>query len=328
MAKLNVRMTIARRSFLVTMGLLLTAPAFADSFPSRPITIVTGYAAGAASDMLARTLAEGFQAEWGQPVIVDNRAGSSGNIAAGQVARANPDGYTIMVATDATLTSNMFLYKSMPFDPVKSFAPVSNIAANIMVLAVHPDMPARSVAEFIAHAKQNPGKISFGSSGAGSPHHLVGVLLNQSADIELAHVPYKGGGQAINDLVGGHIPSAILSLSAAKPLHDSGKIRILGVIEKDRYPTLPNVPTIAETVKGFDLPSWIGLVAPANTPADVIEKLNAASLRILGSPKVKDKLASYGLVVMAGSPAEFTEAIKAGLEARGRLIKASGIQPE
>ena len=311
--------------------LAIAAPsvsAEAQQYPSKPITIFTGYAAGAASDTLARALAEGLQAQWGQPVVVENRPGSGSNIAATHVARAAADGHTLMVATDATLTSNSFLYKSMPFDPVKDFAPVLNAAANTIVLAVHPDQKIKSVSDLIAQAKQQPGKISFGSSGAGSPHHLAGELLMQMADVKLVHVPYKGGGATINDLLGGHIPVAFLSLATAKNLHDGGKIRIIGVADKARYPELPNVPAIAETLPGFEMSSWVALVAPAGTPPAVVKQISEASGKILKSEAVTKKLGSAGLVVTANPPDELAKTIKSGLEVRGKLIKASGIQPE
>jgi Tripartite tricarboxylate transporter family receptor len=183
---------------------LIPAPSNAQSYPSRPITIVVGYTPGAVSDLSARTISEGLNAAWGQPVIVDNRPGSGSNIAGGMVARAPADGYTLMVGTDATLTSNVFLYRHTPFDPVKDFAPVMNFGANIICLAVNADLPIKSVADVIAYAKANPGKLSYGSSGAGSPHHLAGELLHQKAGIEITHIPYKGGGAAVTDLLGGH----------------------------------------------------------------------------------------------------------------------------
>jgi tripartite-type tricarboxylate transporter receptor subunit TctC len=306
----------------------ISAPAAAQQFPSKPITLVTGYAAGAASDTLARSLADSLQQQWGQPVVVDGRPGSSGNIAAAFVARAAPDGHTILVATDAMLTSNSYLFKAIAFDPVKDFSPVLNAAANILVLAVHPDQPINSVSDYIAQAKKNPGKMTFGSSGPGSPHHLAGELLMQMADIKLQHIPYKGGGQTINDLAGGHIPSAFLSLSAAKPLHDAGKIRIIGVAESKRYSELPNIPTIAETLPGFEMQSFVALLVPAGTPPDVIAKISEASSRILRDAGISKKLAGAGLVVTANPPEDLAKTIKEGLEVRGKLIKAAGIQPE
>ena len=320
----------ASLSALLLAGVVsgVSGSASAQPYPSKPITIITGYAAGAASDTLARTLADALQTQWGQPVVVENRPGSGSNIAAAYVARAAADGYTLMVATDATLTSNSFLYKAMPFDPVKDFTPVLNAAANIIVLAVHPEQPVKTVSEFLALAKNNPGKISFGSSGAGSPHHLAGELMMQMADVKLVHVPYKGGGATINDLLGGHIPAAFLSLSAAKTLHDSGKIRIIGVADKNRYAELPDVPTIAETLPGFEMSSWVALVAPAGTPPSIVQQVSEASAKILKGEAITKKLGGVGLVVTANPPAELASTIKTGLDVRGKLIKASGIQPE
>ena len=300
----------------------------AQQYPAKTVTIITGYTGGAASDTMARVLAEALQQQWGQSVVVDGRVGSSGNIAAAHVARSAPDGYTLLVATDAMLTSAPYLFKSLQFDPAKDFAPVLDAAANILVLAVHPDTPAKNVAEFVAHAKQNPGKISFGSSGAGSPHHLAGELLMQMASVKLVHIPYKGGGQTINDLAGGHIPAAFLSLSTARPLHESGKIRILAVATKDRYAELPNVPAIAETLPGFEMTSWLAVVAPAGTPPALAQQISEACAKILKTDAISKKLAGAGLVVTAKPPADLAKAIKDGLEVRGRLIKAAGIQPE
>src|SRR3984893_11589602 len=256
------------------LALLIPAQSSAQSYPSRPITILVGYTPGAVSDLSARTISEGLNAAWGQPVIVDNRPGSGSNIAAAMVARAPADGYTLMVGTDATLTSNVFLYRHTPFDPVKDFAPVMNFGANIICLAVNADLPIKSVADVIAYAKANPGKLSYGSSGAGSPHHLAGELLHQKAGIDITHIPYKGGGAAVTDLLGGHIGMAFLSLSAAVPQVNSGKIRIIAVVEKPRYAAMPDVPTIGETVPGFEMSSWIGVFAPAATPPDIIAQLN------------------------------------------------------
>src|SRR5262249_24280365 len=182
--------------------------ALAQDYPTRPVTILVGYTPGATSDLLARTVAERLNAAWGQPVIVDNRSGVGGNIAAAYVARAPADGYTLMVGTDAIMTSNVFLYKNTPFDPVKDFAPITNAGANIICLAVHVDLPVNSVAELIAYAKANPGQLQYGSSGIGSPHQLAGELLRQQTGIDVVHVPYRGGGATINDLLGGHIKVA------------------------------------------------------------------------------------------------------------------------
>jgi tripartite-type tricarboxylate transporter receptor subunit TctC len=278
--------------------------------------------------LTARTIADGLQQAWGQTFIVDNRPGSGGNIGAAFVARAAPDGYTLMVGTDATMASNVHLYRHVGFDPVKDFAPVAFAGANIICLAVNAELPIKSVADVIGYAKKNPGTLNYGSSGTGSPHHLAGELLRQMAGIDIAHIPYKGGGAAVNDLLGGHIGMAFLSLSAAVPHMNTGKLRIVAMVEKTRYAALPDIPTIGETVPGFEMSSWVGLFAPAGTPADIIAKLNDGIARVLTADAVKAKLANLGLVVMAGKPEELAGVVKDALRVRGELVKAAGIQPE
>ena len=313
---------------LITFALSLASPSLAHDYPNRPVTIVVGYTPGATSDLVARTIGERLNAAWGQPVIVDNRTGVGGNIAAGYVARAPGDGYTLLVGTDAMMTTNGYLYKNTPFDPVKDFAPIIYAGANIICLAVHPDFPARSVADVIAYAKANPGQLHYGSSGAGSPHHLAGELLRQKTGIDIVHVPYRGGGATINDLVGGHIKVAFLSLSTAVPQLAGGKIRILAVVEKSRYAALPDVPTIGETVPGFEMSSWHGVFAPAAIPAPLIARLNTDIGRVLTTPEVKEKLGVLGVAVATSTPDELAAMVKNGLVTRGELIKAANVQPE
>src|SRR5204863_5570066 len=293
-----------------------------------PVTIVIGYTPGAVSDLTARTIADGLQQAWGQTFIVDNRPGSGGNIGAAFVARAPADGYTLMVGTDATMASNVHLYRYVGFDPVKDFAPVSYAGVNIICLAVNADLPIRSVADLIAYANANPGKLNYGTSGVGSPHHLAGELLHQKTGIDIAHIPYKGGGAAVNDLIGGHIGMAFLSLSAAVPHIGTDKIRIIAMVEKTRYAALPDIPTIGETVPGVEMSSWVGVFAPAGTPAEIIARLNAGIAKVLTAEAVKAKLANLGLVVAAGNPAELANVVKDALRVRGELVKAAGIQPE
>jgi tripartite-type tricarboxylate transporter receptor subunit TctC len=305
-----------------------TAPAAAQIYPSRQVTLVVGYPPGATSDLLARTVGEPLGAALGQPVVVDNRSGAGGNVAATYVARAPADGYTLMVGTDAMMTSNIYLYKNAGFDPAKDFAPITNGGANIICLAVNAQLPVNSVAELIAYARANPGKLSYGSSGTASPHHLSGELLRQMADIDILHVPYKGGGAAANDLLGGHIGMAFLSMSSAVPLLSTGKIKILAVVEKTRYAAMPEIPTIGETVPGFAMSSWLGFFAPAGTPDPLVARLRDEIERILKTDTVKDKLANLGFAVAPGTPAELATAVKTGLELRGQLMKSAGIQPE
>jgi tripartite-type tricarboxylate transporter receptor subunit TctC len=238
---------------LVACGLAAASPALAQGYPIRPVTIISGYAPGASSDLVAHTIGERLNASWGQPVIVDTRPGASGSIAAEYVARSVADGYTLMVGTDAMMTSNSYLYRDVRYDPVKDFAPIIYVGANIICLAVHTDFPAKSVADVIAYA---------GSSGTGSPHHLAGELLRQKTGIDITHVPYRGGGAAINDLIGGHIKVAFLSLATVVPHLASGKVRVLAVVEKTRYAAMPDVPTVGETVPGYEMSSWLGMFAP------------------------------------------------------------------
>ncbi len=244
------------------------------------------------------------------------------------MARAPADGYTLMVGTDAIMTSNVFLYKNTPFDPVKDFAPITNAGANIICLAVHVDLPVNSVAELIAYAKANPGQLQYGSSGIGSPHHLAGELLRQKTGINVVHVPYRGGGATINDLLGGHIKVAFLSLSTAVPHLTSGKIKIVAVVEKARYAAMPAIPTIGETVPGFEMSSWLGFFAPAGMPAPLLARLNEAMLKVLTTDAVKEKLAALGLAVAPSTPAELAAIVKEGLAVRGQLVKAANIQAE
>src|SRR6476659_2960295 len=274
-------LSVCKHLALLILSCAVAPVALAQTYPSRPITIVIGYTPGAVSDLTARTIADGLHQAWGQPVIVDNRPGSGGNIGATFVARAAPDGYTLMIGTDATMASNVHLYKHAGFDPVRDFAPVAYAGVNIICLAVNAELPIKSVADVIAYARQNPGKLSYGSSGTGSPHHLAGELLHQKTGIDIQHVPYRGGGAAVNDLLGGHIAMAFRSLAAAVPHLNTGKIRVIAMVEKTRYAALPDVPTIGETVPGFEMSSWLGFFAPAATPAPIVARLNGEIGKIL-----------------------------------------------
>jgi tripartite-type tricarboxylate transporter receptor subunit TctC len=312
------------------LGLLLAAATVlhAQSYPSKPITIVSAQAGGGASDTVARSVMDRLQAALGQPIVIENRPGAGGNVGAAAVARAAPDGHTLMIGTDAMMTSNVHLYKSMGFDPVKDFAPITNAGANVIVLAVHADTPAKSVAELIAYAKANPGQLKFGSSGIASPHHLAGELLKLKAGIDIVHVPYRGGSLSANDLAGGHIGMAFLSYSAAAPLMATNRIRVLGVVEKTRYAPIPDVPAVAETVPGFEMTSWLGFFAPGGTPAPIITRLNTELVKILKSDTVKERLAALGLAVIADTPQSLAETVRNGIAVRGELIKAAKIEPQ
>jgi tripartite-type tricarboxylate transporter receptor subunit TctC len=314
---------------LLAIGIVVAAlPARAQDYPSRPITVVSAQASGGASDTVVRAVQERLQAALGQPIVMENRPGASGNVGAAQVARAAPDGHTLMIGTDAMMTSNVHLFKSMPFDPVKDFAPITNAGINIIVLAVHADVPAKSVAELVAYAKANPGKLQFGTSGVASPHHLAGELLKLKTGIDIVHVPYRGGALSANDLAGGHIAMAFVSYSAVAALIPTGKIRVLAVVEKTRYAALPDVPTIGETIPGFEMSSWLGFFAPAGTPGPIVTRLHDQLVKILNVDQVKERLAAVGLAVVAGTPAELAETVRNGIAVRGELVKAAKIEPQ
>jgi tripartite-type tricarboxylate transporter receptor subunit TctC len=327
---MNARMVLlSALALLPVLGsILASAPATAQNYPTKPITIVSAQAGGGASDTIGRMVSDRLQAALGQPVLIESRPGASGNVGAAAVARAAPDGYTLMIGTDAMMSSNVHLFKTMPFDPVKDFAPISNGANNIIVLAVHVDTPAKSVAELIAYAKANPGKLQFGSSGVASPHHLAGELLKLKTGIDIVHVPYRGGSLSANDLVGGHIGMAFLSYSAAAPVLPTGKIRILGVVEKTRYAAIPDVPTVADTVPGFEMSSWLGFFAPAGTPRTVVARLNTELVKLLNVDTVEERLGQLGLAVAAGTPEALAETVQNGIKVRGELIKAAKIEPQ
>jgi tripartite-type tricarboxylate transporter receptor subunit TctC len=318
-----------RSTAIFTVVFAAVTPAcFAQDYPNRPITLVAAQPPGASSDLLARTLGERLQAVWGQTVIVENRPGAGGNIGAAQVARTAPDGYTLMIGTDAMMTSNVYLFKNIGFDPVKDFAPVAIGGMNSICLCVHSSLPVKTMPELIAYARANPGKLQYGTPGAASPHHLSGELIMQKTGIQIVHVPYRGGGPATNDLIGGHIGMAFLSLSSAVPALPTGKIRIVALIDKERYAAMPEVPTIGETIPGFEMSSWLGVFAPAKTPEPIVARLNETINKIYGDPPVKEKLATLGLAVQPMTPAQLGELIKSGLQVRGELIKAAKIEPQ
>jgi tripartite-type tricarboxylate transporter receptor subunit TctC/ribosomal protein S18 acetylase RimI-like enzyme len=291
---------------VVAAILVLPTPAHAQDYPTKPITIVSAQASGGASDTVTRAIQERLQAALGQPIVIENRPGASGNVGAAAVARSAPDGYTLMVGTDAMMTSNVHLFRSMAFDPVKDFAPITNAGANIITLAVNSAVPANSAAELIAYAKSKAGSLKFGSSGIASPHHLAGELLKQKTGIDIVHVPYRGGALSANDLVGGHIEMAFLSYSSAAPLVPTGKIRILAVVERTRYSAIPDIPTVAETVPGFEMSSWLGFFAPAGAPAPIVARLNRELVQILQVEAVKERLGTLGLAVIAPFSLLFT----------------------
>lgn len=324
------RAALAAIASMAACTLFATAtPAFAQKeFPSKPIMLVVTYPPGGPTDAMARTLAAALKNSLGQPVIVENRAGAGGNIGAEVVARAEPDGYTLMFGTSAPLAINVSLYRKINYDPVKSFAPVIQIGHLPNVLVVNPNVPAKNVQELIAYGKAHPGKLSYASSGNGASSHLAGVLFNNLAGTDFQHVPYKGTGPALNDLLGGQVSMTFTDVLTALPFIKSGKVRALGVTTKGRSQALPDVPTVAEQgVAGFDVSVFFGVVAPAGTPPAVIAKLNHAFADALQQPEVRKTLLAQGLeLAPSTSPEQLGAFVKSEVSKWRGVVQKSGAQ--
>jgi tripartite-type tricarboxylate transporter receptor subunit TctC len=308
------------------LGVLATGVHGQTSYPDKPVRLVVGFSAGGPTDLPARFIADRLGTALGQRVIVENRPGAGGQIATQDVLAKPRDGYNLLVCTHFE-SINAAVYKNVAYK-LSDLAPISQISRYYYAVALSNEVPAQDLEGFIAYARANPGKLSFGSSGTASPHHLSGELLRQKAGIDIQHVPYKGGGAAVNDLLGGHIGLAFLSLSSAVPQLSTGKIRIIAVVEKSRYAGLPDVPTIAETVPGVEMSSWLGFFAPAATPQPIVARLHDEMVRILKTDAVRDKLGNLGFSVTGSSPAELADDVRSGLALRGQLMKSAGIEPE
>ena len=310
---------------LAGAGLLGSGAAMAQAYPSKPVTIVVPFAAGGTTDILARIIGQALTAELGQSVVVDNRAGAGGNIGGQAAAKATPDGHTLFMGTVGTHAINASLYKKMPFDPVKDFAPLTRVANVPNLLVANPAQPYKSVKDLIAYAKANPGKVNFGSSGNGSSIHLSGELFKSLAKVDMQHAPYKGSAPAVTDLLGNQIGIMFDNMPSAIQHVRSGKLVPLAVTTAKRSPELPNVPTIAEAgVPGYEATSWFGMFAPAGTPAPVLAKLNAAIVKVLAQPDVKKKINEQGAEVYSETPEQFAAFIQAESVKWGKVVKESG----
>ena len=306
----------------------LMPAAHADAFPDRPITLVIPFPPGGPTDAMARTLAAEMKDRLGQPMVVENRAGAGGNIGAEYVARAAPDGQILLFGTSGPLAINASLYRKINYDPSKSFAPVIQVGHLPNILVINPSVPANNVKELIAYAKANPGKLSYASSGNGASSHLAGVLFNASAGVDLQHIPYKGTGPALNDLLGGQVSMSFTDVLTAIPYVKSGKLRALGVTTTERSQALPDVPTLAEQgVAGYDVSVFFGIVAPAGTPPERIARLNAAFVETLGTSKVRQLFASQGLEPAPSSkPEQLRRFIEEQKSKWAGVVKQSGAQ--
>jgi tripartite-type tricarboxylate transporter receptor subunit TctC len=309
---------------LAVMG--LHQPVAAASFPDHPVRIVVPFPAGGSNDVVARFLGMKLYEVWGQQVIIDNRPGAGGNIGAELVARAAPDGYTLLLTAPGPLAVNQSLYPHLPFDPMADFAPVALVASVQIVLAVNSEVKATNVRELIALAKHAPGKINFGSSGYGSTNHLAGELFKKLAGIDIVHVPYRGAAPAMNDLVAGQIPVLFDNMPAVRPQALAGAIRPLAVAGASRSPLFPELPTMVEAgVPGFEASSWFGLVAPAKTPPEVLKTLTDAVTKVLRDPDLAKKLADVGAEPGSLSGSEFGAYLHSETDKWGKVVKDANV---
>jgi tripartite-type tricarboxylate transporter receptor subunit TctC len=303
-----------------------TAPALAQqSYPNKPIRMVCPFPPGGTTDLVARLVAQKFSEAWGQQVVVDNRPGAGGVIGTEMVAQAAPDGYSILLGSITTHAVNPALYKKLRFDPIRDFAPVSLVVSSPQLLALHPSVAAKSVKELIALAKARPGQLNYGSAGTGTSPHLTFELFKSMAAIDVVHVPYKGTGPAITDLIGGQVQMMITGVVALMPHVKSGKLRAVGVTSAKRVPALPEVPTIAESgVAGFDVSSWFGVFLPAATPRAIVMKMNREIHRILENPEVRQRLIDQGADPASNTPEEFAAYVKSEMTRWGQVVRSTG----
>lgn len=313
---------------LLLCGALAAPLATAQTYPSKPVHLVVPYAPGGGVDTVARALASELGEVLRASVIVENRPGASSIIGSAYVAKADPDGYTLLI-TVGTHYAMPYLAQNVSYDPVRDFTPVTIIGKAPQVLAVHASVPAKTVAELIDYARRNPGKLSFATSGKGTSQHLGGELLKVMAKIDMQHVPYKGGGPALNDLVGGQVPAAMLIMSNLLPHHRAGKIRMLGVIEAERAKAAPELPTIGESVKGFAVPdTWIGVLGPAKMPTEVTRTVDAALAKVAEQPATRTRLEAAGFEVNVVRAPEFAKLAPQAAAAYRRITSEASIRPE
>ena len=308
------------------MGVWLAQCACAQGYPAKPIRFYTPYPPGGTTDILARIVGAKMYEAWGQPVIIEAKPGAGGNIGADFVAKSAPDGYTILMGASGPLAINASLFSKLPYDPAKDFAPVVLSASVPLVLVTHPSLPVKNVKEFIALMKARPGQFNYASAGPGSPQHLTAEMFKFMARVEMTHIPYKGSGPAIVDLIGGQIPFAFESMIPILPHVKAGKLRGLAVTSAKRSPVLPEISTVAESgVPGFESIAWYGVVAPASTPKEIIAKLNAEMVRIANLPDIKQRLIEMGSPPVAGTPEQFGALIRSEIPKWGKVVKQANV---
>jgi tripartite-type tricarboxylate transporter receptor subunit TctC len=315
--------SVARGVVSLAILCFIASSVFAQSYPDRPVRFIAGYPPGSASDTLARLLGQELTQLWGQQVVVDNRPGAAGNIAAETTARAQPDGYTmLLVATNHAIVSS--LYRKLPYDPIKDFEPVGLVSTAPTILIVNPSLPVKSVSDLISLAKARPAQLSYGSSGNGATPHLNMELFKTIGGLDILHVPYKGIPPALVDLLGGQIHMMFATMAPAMPHVRSGKVRALGVSTAERSRAAPDVPAISETLPGFDAASWQGVLVPAGTPRRIVGQLNAVIVKIVRRPEVNQRMVKLGYNPVGSTPEEFGAFIKSEMAKWSKVVKAAG----
>jgi tripartite-type tricarboxylate transporter receptor subunit TctC len=312
---------------VLACGALMPAHA-AERYPVKPVRMLVGYPPGGPTDLAARLAAQHLTEAFGQQVIVDNRPGAGGTVSATVLAQSNPDGYTLGLGSNGEMAIAPNLRSKLPYNPLRDIATVSRIGASQLVLIVHPSVPAKSVKELIALAKAKPGVINFASSGTGSTAHLCSELFKSMAAIDIVHVPYKGAGPAMTDLMGGQVQMLITGYSAAVPHVKAGKLRALGVTGAKRLASAPDLPTIGEAVPGYDVTSWYGIIAPRGTPAAVIDRVHREIAAMARKPDIAERLAALGIEPEGNSPREFAAQVKSEIAKWGKVIKTAGVKVE
>jgi tripartite-type tricarboxylate transporter receptor subunit TctC len=317
-------------ALILSLSLIVAAghAAAHANYPTKPVRIIVGFPPGGPADIVARLLGQKLAEAWGKAAVVENVTGAAGNIGADRVAKATPDGYTLGLLGQTQIVVNPSLYK-LPYDPMKDFATISQVAVTSSILVVHNAVPAKNVGELVALAKARPGELTFATGGSGASSHLPGELLKSMAGIDISHIPYKGGPQAILDVLAGRVTMAFSTIPVALPLVRQGKLRALAVTSLRRSSTVPELPTIDESgFRGFEATAWFGLLAPAGTPATIARKLHLETVKVLGQAEVRAKLTDHGFEVFGNSPDEFAAAIKSEIPKWAKLIKESGIKPD
>ncbi|KQY34066.1 tripartite tricarboxylate transporter substrate binding protein [Rhizobium sp. Root483D2] len=320
------RRTALALAMVAASALALGTAAQAQEFPDRTITLVVPFAAGGSTDVVSRIIGQKMSEDLGQQIVVENIAGAGGNLGADRVARADPDGYTILMGTVATHALNPLILKTKPYDPEKDFSPVSLLVLVPNVLVVNPELPAKNVAELVALLKAAPDQYSYASSGNGTPLHLSGELFKKLAGVSMQHVPYKGSGPALNDVIGNQVPIMFDNLPSSSGHIKSGTLRALGVTTKERAASFPDVPTIAETIPGYETYTWNALFAPAGTPKEVVDRLNAAAKKALADPAVAERMKEFSATIVASTPEELGTHVTAELAKWGPIVKDANVQ--